>query len=475
MKNKTRNIWFFFIVIIFLLGLWRSFFIVMHDPLYGLANSYDMLRLQACHNIMPSNKIYLDGRGTPEAPLAEYKQVKKRVGECFFSSESFFIYSGMSFVKIRKLFSSEGNFDIRIFGSVRILFLFSFSLIISYILYKNKYFVASAVNALIFALILCDPGVTIYANTFYTEFSSVFGLYLSLGFFYLFILFKNKTLLFITAFGFLMLGFSKPQHMLLPLLIAILFISISYFKKVNLRENIFYYIFILLVAFFILGGQLYLRSFDINSSIKNANAINTFLATFSPRAQNQVEFLSHVGLPEKCHVAVGDNFISIQRFAENPCPEVVDASRLKLSTYFFKDPQMFLLVAKDGLSGMRPWLTNLYGHVEGKNNQHINNVVITSDNFINFLSIKAFYFFLGIPFLIIFVFAFSKKLKAIKLEDLFILIALLFITIEIFSISILGDGLGDFGKHNHLTIVILLSIYLIFIVNLFCRIFFYKK
>ena len=459
MKNK---IIFFLIFFIFLVGFARSFYVISHKPIYALANSYDMLRLQACHNIMPADKIYNDGRGTPDAPLKYYKQVKKQVGECFLSSESFFVYIGISIVKIKSIFSSENFFDIRIFGLVRLLGLSLFAFFVSYVLYKKGLFVSSSANALLFTIIFSDPGVTIYANTFYTEYSSIFGLYLSLSFIYLFILLRKKYLLFFAIFGLLMLGFSKPQHMLLPIVIVALFTIFSYINRANLQKKIFCSSLILMVvAFFILGVQLYIRDSEINTSIKKANAINTFLFTFSPRAQNKNNLLSYVGLPEKCSLAIGKNFISIQEFKENPCPEIIGASRVKLLTYFFKDPKMFLLAIDAGTDRLRPFLITLYGHIENEKYKHLNNELMTIDNFIKFFSKKVFYFFLCLPIIVpILILAFGKLAK-LKMEEQFIVFVFPAIMMEVFFISILGDGLGDFGKHNHLSMVVLFGFYVV--------------
>jgi hypothetical protein len=255
----------FFLIFIFVIGLRRSFAVVAHEPVYAYANSYDMIRLQACHNILPLDKGAQDGQGTPNAPLQNYIQTNKTVGTCYPSSESLFVWAGLLVLKIQSLFHSRSFFDIRVFGIVRMIIFFLFAAGVSCMLYKNKHYQSSFINAVFFTMVLSDPGVTLYANTFYTEYSAVFGLYVSMSMLYLFLLKKNNWYLTFACFGLLTLGLSKPQHMLLPLVLVGIWLILQ--KVVKVKVDFPATLLLMFSCVLALSVQLYSRTLRQNKPI----------------------------------------------------------------------------------------------------------------------------------------------------------------------------------------------------------------
>jgi hypothetical protein len=51
----------------------------------------------------------------------------------------------------------------------------------------------------------------------------------------------------------------------------------------------------------------------------------------------------------------------------------------------------------------------------------------------------------------------------LELGSAFVIVALVFTVCEVFFSSLFGDGLSDFGKHNHLAMISLLMLYVLFI------------
>ena len=45
-------------MVIFWIGIIRMFLVILHSPLLGYANNYDMVRLQACQQIWPSDPMF---------------------------------------------------------------------------------------------------------------------------------------------------------------------------------------------------------------------------------------------------------------------------------------------------------------------------------------------------------------------------------------------------------------------------------
>lgn len=156
------------------MGIGRIFSLVTHNPVLGYANNYDMIRLQACHQIWPSDRIVNITAGTPAAPLRRYTLDKHVDTPCFPSSELLFTSIGIEAGKLKNLVTGEVLISIKTIGLVKAIFLAMTAMLISLYFYKRKMYAALLANGLIVGIALSDPGITLYLNTFYTEFSAVY-------------------------------------------------------------------------------------------------------------------------------------------------------------------------------------------------------------------------------------------------------------------------------------------------------------
>jgi hypothetical protein len=152
-------------------GAVRLFSLVLHEPLLGYGNNYDMIRVQACHQLWPTAEGYSPATGSPAHPLDMYRfdrSLTIGMRSCLPSSEHLFTYLGEGMTYVLKGASSRPTVPIRLFGFLRALALGTFAVLFSLWFLARGDGRAAIANGLIFAGILTDPSNTLYLNTFYS-------------------------------------------------------------------------------------------------------------------------------------------------------------------------------------------------------------------------------------------------------------------------------------------------------------------
>jgi hypothetical protein len=174
-SQPTRMIFYLITVFLLLVGSFRLFSFILHEPLLAYANNFDMVRIQACHQVWPADSSFPPGVKSPAFPIDNYKIDKSlNLGACFPSAELVFTSIGEAVIKILGLVTDEDSFSIRIFGFIRGLLLSALAIGFSLWLLDKGKLTAALSNSFIYALVLTDPANTLYLSTFYTEYSAIF-------------------------------------------------------------------------------------------------------------------------------------------------------------------------------------------------------------------------------------------------------------------------------------------------------------
>src|SRR5579859_6861877 len=92
-----------------LLAVARMAAFVVHDPLLGFANQYDMIRTSACVGLYPDVPADKRDEATPEAPLERYKLGARNPQECRWGSEA--LLASLVVAKQRVLGNADGAFN----------------------------------------------------------------------------------------------------------------------------------------------------------------------------------------------------------------------------------------------------------------------------------------------------------------------------------------------------------------------------
>jgi hypothetical protein len=464
-KSKILRFFLCFITILLLgIGTFRIFSFIFHDPLLAYANNYDMIRIQSCHQIWPLDPNIAPGDQTSSAPLKYYKFDKDiRLGGCQPSSE--LIFTSISAVII-KIFGLEHGFSVQIFGAVRGLLLSISSIGFSLWFFIKRKIITSLSNSLIYAIVLADPANTLYLNTFYSEFSALFFLYLSLLLLYSTCLYRKSLLLpFLFSSSLLLLSLSKYQHLALP--IGILF-SLLMINWRNLASIKYIAIGASVGAITGLSYQAYvLIQQDNMHLIKFANATNTFIGAVLPSASDPYNATQVLGLPKRCADYSGKTWYSPGFAKDHPCPEVINASRFKILLLAIKDPLFLVNITDEGIQLLQPWIVNYLGQISNQNLGQLTQF-FTLSSCLNKLPIL----FLRIAFLIpslIYLLActnFTKKISTRTNNLMTLITAIISLMYIIFFSALFGDGYIEFQKHTHLFFSLYIALLIIVLIPL---------
>ena len=159
-----------------LLGLVRAALLVAHDPLMGYGNQRDMHGTSACVGLFPANEAVAPLAVTPEAPIALYR-LGARTGGCYLSTEVAIVATTVAIA--RALGADTSRFSLRWIGYAKLALLFATAFAIAWALRNHPG--AAVLHGLVVVLLLSDPVVTLWFNTLYQEFATIWALYAAIG------------------------------------------------------------------------------------------------------------------------------------------------------------------------------------------------------------------------------------------------------------------------------------------------------
>lgn len=456
-KRKPRFLWISFSVLLCALGTLRLFGFLLHDPLLAYANNYDMIRIQACHDIWTVRPEIKPGMNSPEAPLLVYKvDHSLELGPCFPSSE--LLFTGLSVGLIRSnVFYNEGEpFSIRVFGIVRGLSLAVLATLVTGYLLAKKNTSAALINSVIYATILTDPANSLYLSTFYTEYSALLFLYLSIVLFFLVGTRRGHAFpSLLLGLSLLLLGLSKPQHAMLPVGLLACLVLVNWRDLRSIRT-------LLGIGILAIGFLGFFQAQNLSHErYRNqmlANATNVYLGAVLPSTSDPYTAAAILGLPRHCADHAGENWYIPGLQDDHPCPELVQVPRLRIFSLILKDPAVLVNMTSTGVRSLRPWIVDL-GQVEGQINGRVMEYTFSLSGWLDKPGEKSLIvaFFLPLVGLIgasaALFFRLSDRARQILLVELMLASALYII----FYSALLGDGFVDFSKHAHLFFSVYLS------------------
>lgn len=427
------------------LGIGRIFSLVTNDPILGYANSYDMIRLQACHQIWPEDKIINITTGTPAAPLRRYTLGKHVDTPCFPSSELLFTGIGIEIAKLKNLITHETLISIKTIGFVKAVFLSITALLASLYFYRQRMYPALLANGLITALVLSDPGITLYLNTFYTEFSAVYFLYLSLlG---VVVLMRADGALFnswLLCIGLVGLGFSKPQHIGLALWMGAMLAAYLLIQK---RWGVAM-LMVLCAALPLCLQQsgIYTPRNASMVRVNNINLVSTLLgATITP-----TQVLAKMQLPATCEQLHGKNGYDPKIQANHICPEADNISRLTALTVMLQDTVLLQKLISGTLQQQKQWLVDAYGQVERGRFESVGHYRYTFGDTLRTLSPPTLLGLMLLGVLLPVLVLAAQKLRHSTLNGATLFLLLLAgLQLAIVGTAVMESGLVGLGKNLH--------------------------
>ncbi|WP_263143227.1 hypothetical protein [Pseudomonas sp. RIT-PI-AD] len=344
--------------LVFGLGMLKMCWVVLGEPVYGYANSYDYVRQSACFG------LWQFVEGVPKY-AGSYLSTSARLlydGEtlpatCLFSSDNLFPWFASAW-------HSPGDFlswawiavpKVALLGMLAVLLLARMPAVLRFW------------SALLFALVFGDMAYLGYVNTLYTDFSVI-----SAG---------------VLAVLAMVSRFAQPGRRDLPtqviLLLALVWLGLSKLQYVFLASFLacFYGMWlcsqrakpVLVAALFGLAlalpaGYLYLNqsSNQLLAGYRVANRVDTVFGAVLPAAPEPERALRILNLPPNCGALSGKTWYSFEGVQEKPCPEIMNATFPRLIRLFLEQPATFFHPLAEGLRQARPLYPTYLANTQGR-------------------------------------------------------------------------------------------------------------
>lgn len=448
-QGSTLRIRHLAVATIIVLSLARIVGFIGHDPLLAYANNFDMVRIQACDQMWPAQEPPKAGEQSPEAPI-EYYVVEPGRAElhlCYPYSERVFTALLGVVLEEREIFS------IRMLAALKAVVSLAAAALVLVALYRVSP-ALSAGAAIISAMLLTDPFNTLYLPTFYTEWSAFLGFLLSTLLLLLAIARPNSALYSAGLAGALIFwGLAKMQHAIMPVLALACLVPVI--MRFGVRAFLFPLLGVLSATLIVIAVQVSWMKQDRNLAIHHANATNTFLFTVLGSSSTPHKLAAQLGLPSECGDHTDKSWYTPGFDPKTHCPEVVNASRLRLIALPFLDPGAFFNMLLRSGTYMRPVFPELVGQVAGQNMGRASDYVWSAYRWMDLIPLWLF----GVVTIVVCIsgavyglwqlFRHSNMDRGnVAVPGVVFFLSCMVPTI--YFVALFGDGYADFAKHIHI-------------------------
>src|SRR5438132_2407935 len=273
-----------------ILAIARMGALVLHDPLLGFANQYDMIRTGACVGLYPDLPADKRDEATADAPLERYKLGPRNAADCRWGTEA--LLAGVIVAKYRLFGSARESFSaLRELGILELAI--TALALLAFAIAFWPYPAASFLHGLTAVAVLADPAVTLWFQTLYTEFPVLLGLYVLVAALVAALLRErlSRPLAILVAIGIVLVAGAKLQFFVLPF--ALLFGAAPRLWATSRRELA------VLAALALVAGALH-PLMPRSEVDRHANRANAYLGTLLPASSSLPTTLATLDLPEKC-------------------------------------------------------------------------------------------------------------------------------------------------------------------------------
>lgn len=349
------------------LALWRLGALFAAEPMLGVANNYDMIRVQACIDVYPLRDDSIHPASfSPDQPLERYRFTPNIGAPCFLTSEVLFAALAWPAMQAEAALSTDGGFSLRWIGGAKLLLLCALVAWVHRRLRARHAAGLALAHAALVALVVADPAVGLYLNTFYAEFSAVFFAYALLVLLWLGMQpgrsgWGLHVGLLLAAIG---LATSKVQHVLTPAFVLGVILLLCGLRVLRIERRLV----LALMVGALLGAVIqavHLRAGQTDSMAR-ANIVNTIFYGLLPQTDDPARFVQDLGLPNECAELVGDSWFTPGMMQGELCPHAQELSRVDLVRALAHQPVVVPRLMFEMVMHQRPWVPQFLGLVAGR-------------------------------------------------------------------------------------------------------------
>jgi hypothetical protein len=441
------------------------FYLVLHDPMIGYANSYDMVRAQYCLGWWPVGETTAIG-AHPDVPYRWYQGGERNEIDCYKSSALLPLQLGAYAANAVRKLNSDAFLSLQWMGFSQALLLTAIALVFAALLWKQSP-VAAAAHAGIYAVLITDPINTLYINTWYYEFGSLIYLY---GFIvlisWLALRYRNQdrlpslTLTLLSGVLLFCFGMSKMQNMPLALLLVPLLLLLLP-QSCGIR----WWAVLAVSALLCIPAQHVNKQEGSLKYAAYANITNVVNRMILGEVQDPASEIRALNLPERCIKTVGLSWHDMDLSKGHPCPEMLTMTHLQSLGLLLKHPEIWIKIATTFTLRGTHWNHHKLGHVEGMRQGKIHNLddpllwsvseIPVAFNANAYLVLWLFAF--AVWLVLVCVFLMYRKSTPYPLRLMLVLLTLMH---AVLFVSVMGDGYQDVGKHNYFANQFLVLFYL---------------
>jgi len=435
--------------------------LVLHDPLIGLANNYDMIRVQGCIGAYPVRDAQIPPEAASwQAPIPRYAFRTDLAPGCFVSSEAVLALAMLPALRFADAVSGERGFPLRLVGIVKWLLLSVVCLVPALLLFRQRDGAAAgAMSAFLAALVAADPAVTIYLNAFYAEYAALLFAWLAVGLLFVDLRAGRSHWLRDTLLSVAIVGActAKLQHLAFGLWLLLPLLALRLGRRGAIRNRT-----LALVATAAMAGlaiQAWNLERDFTASISRANKTNTYLGALLGTSQNPAATAAALGLPASCAEHAGKDWFSPGVEQSHPCPQVFDVSRLALARVLVREPETIGAMLVRGIDETRPWVTPILGKVEGEVQGEVPAYFPSLSGLVSAIPLPLWLaaFLLPLAFVPVLALAPGGRCVAVR----WLLMFLGGFPAATVATVVFGDGFADVAKQFHLGMAALLAFWLV--------------
>lgn len=432
-------------------GLLRAVLLVAHVPLIALANSYDEVRYTGCFDLYPDRPdADTPTRNSPQAPFADYRFLRNDQPMCYWSSELLFQGATVAIYRAQQAVAGVQRHSVRWIGGLKFAALFGVWAAFTLAWLRRGEWAPALANGLLLPLLFADPANTIYLNTFYAEWTALLALYTLCGL--IMLCFDQpattlpRALAAVAAFA---LAISKIQHLLLPLVCAVIVLGLGFWlsrRWSRLGKAI------LLGALAGLAVQVVQLQRD-SEAIRAIDMFNRADVTFTgllPNARDPAAAAAELGLAPDCLRFLGTRAWQMDDYPGRACPGLVNVTRGRELALLLHEPGTGLRMWWHGVLALDPWLAPGLGLVEGGDFQKLPGGFISISQLLTAAPLLRALLLGGPPLaLILLLWPGIGRGRSRWLTYTALTVAIMTATL---SITVLGDGLADTPKQGHLIV-----------------------